>query len=305
MSTLGDFGDTAPAGIVHEGLTYAEIQGFRPLLLDLHVPAAAGAGTPVPLVVWLHGGAFWAGDRRYLPSNLSPNAVFDALVAAGIAAATIDYRLSGEARFPAQLDDLRAAIRYLRSHASEWGLDGERVGVWGESAGGTLAALAALTPSGDDADLPLAAAALWFAPTDLVALRHFSAIAGLLGDNGDNGDEGGEGGEALLAAATQASPVTHVHRGAPPFLIMHGTADATLPVKQSELLHKELLGVGARSSFVPVEDAGHVFEGHPEPQLLVDQAVAFFAQELADTVLRRGPVNLSEPPAATPQPRSS
>jgi acetyl esterase/lipase len=278
MSTPGDTGGAAPAGGVHQALTYAELQGFRPLLLDLHVPAAADATRPVPVVIWLHGGAFWAGDRRYLPSNLAPNAVFDTLVASGMAAATIDYRLSGEARFPAQLDDVRAAIRYLRSNASRWGLDAERVGVWGESSGGTLAALAALTPSGggdDDGgggDLPIAAAALWGAPTDLVALRHFSAIAGLLGDGTD---------EDLLAKAAQASPVTHVRRGAPPFLIMHGTADATLSIEQSELLHKELLTVGARSTFAPVEEAGHTFAGLPDAQPLVDRTVAFFAQEFA------------------------
>ena len=278
MSTSGDSDSavtgtgTATAGIVHEGLTYAEIQGFRPLLLDLHIPAAADVTAPVPFVVWLHGGAFWAGDRRYLPSNLAPNAVFDTLVAAGMAVATIDYRLSGEARFPAQLNDLRTAIRYLRSNASKWGLDVERVGAWGESAGGTLAALAALAPSDDDADLPITAAALWFAPADLVSLRHFSAISGLLGDSSE---------EDLLAAATQASPVTHVRPDAPPCLIMHGTADATVSVEQSELLHKELLAVGARSTFVPVEGVGHSFAGLPDVQPLVDQAVAFFSQELA------------------------
>jgi acetyl esterase/lipase len=271
MSTIGDSDSATPVSVVREGLTYAEIQGFRPLLLDLHVPSTATATSPVPVVVWMHGGAFWAGDRRHLP-----NVVSDALAAAGMAAATIDYRLSGEARFPAQLNDVRAAIGYLHSHASEWGLDINRVGVWGESAGGTLAALAALAPSGDDADaatdLPIAAAALWCAPTDLVTLRHFSAISGLLGDHAD---------EDLLAAATQASPVTHVHRDAPPFLIMHATADATLPLKQSELLHEQLLAVGARSTLVRVEDAGHVFTGHPDPQQLVDQTVAFLAQELA------------------------
>ena len=286
MSTSGDSNSAvtstgaATAGIVHEGLTYAEIQGFRPLLLDLHVPAAADVTDPVPFVVWLHGGAFWAGDRRYLPSNLAPNAVFDALVAAGIAVATIDYRLSGEARFPAQLNDLRTAIRYLRSNASTWGLDVERVGVWGESAGGTLAALAALAPSDDASDLPLAAAELWFAPTDLVSLRHFSAISGLLGDSSE---------EDLLAAATQASPVTHVRHDAPPFLIVHGTADATVSVDQSELLHKELLAVGARSTFVPVEGVGHSFAGLSNAQSLVDQAVAFFAQEFAHGRARPSP----------------
>lgn len=279
--------------VAHEGLTYAEIQGFRPLLLDLHVPATASAHSPVPVVVWMHGGAFWSGDRRYLPSDLAPNAVFDALVAAGIAAATIDYRLSGEAKYPAQLQDVRAAIRYLRSNAATWGLDPARVGVWGESAGGTLGALAALArpdaPDASDsfavpdasaasdasADEPLAAAALWCSPTDLVPLRHFSAISDLLGDTPD-----------LEAAATQASPVTHVRSDAPPFLIMHGDADTTVPVQQAELLHKTLLTAGARSTFIRVEGAGHVFAGHPNPQQLVDRAMTFFAQELATTATR-------------------
>ena len=259
-----------------EGLTYAEIQGFRPLLLDLHLPAHADAQAPVPVVVWMHGGAFWSGDRRHLPSNLAPNAVFDTLVAAGIAAATIDYRFSGEAQFPAQLHDVRAAIRFLRSNASTWGLDPARVGVWGESSGGLLGALAALSPTDDEADvpdLPIAAAATWCSPTDLVSLRHFSAIAGLLGDDGDA--------DKLKAAATLASPVTHVRADAPPFFIMHGDADRTVPVDHAELLHKSLLAAGARSEFVPVEGAGHVFDGHPNAQQLVDQVVAFFVRELA------------------------
>ncbi|MEY9854547.1 acetyl esterase/lipase [Catenulispora sp. GAS73] len=255
-----------------EGLTYAEIQGFRPLLLDLHLPAHADAQSPVPVVVWMHGGAFWSGDRRYLPPNLAPNAVFDTLVAAGMAAATIDYRFSGEAKFPAQLHDVGAAIRYLRSNASTWGLDPARVGVWGESSGGTLGALAALSPD-DEADLPIAAAATWCPPTDLVALRHFSAIAGLLGDDGDA--------DRLKAAAALASPVTHVRADAPPFLIMHGDADRKVPVDQAELLHKALVAAGARSEFVPVEGADHVFEGHPDAQQLVEEVVAFFVRELA------------------------
>ncbi|ACU73989.1 alpha/beta hydrolase fold protein-3 domain protein [Catenulispora acidiphila DSM 44928] len=271
--------------LVHEGLTYAEIQGYRPLLLDLHLPVTASPQSPVPVVVWMHGGAFWEGDRRYLPSNLAPNAVFDTLVASGIAAATIDYRLSGEATYPAQLHDVRAAIRYLRSNAATWGLDATRVGVWGESSGGTLGALAALAPTDSDAtsatnatnatnatDQPITAAALWCSPTDLVSLRHFSAISGLLG----GGDP-----EALEAAAVQASPLTHVRGDAPAFLIMHGDADRTVPVHQAELLHKALLAVGARSTFTAVEGAGHVFDGHPDAQQLVEQVVAFFAQEFA------------------------
>lgn len=255
----------------YTGLTYAAIRGYRPLLLDLHVPASASAESPAPFVVWMHGGAFWSGDRRYLPSNLAPDAVFDTLVAAGIAAATIDYRLSGEARYPAQLHDVRAAIRFLRSNAATWGLDPARVGVWGESSGGLLGALAALAPADQAADLPITAAVTWCSPTELVRLRHFSAISGLLGVPDD----------ALEAAAAQASAVTHVRSDAPPFLIMHGDADSTVPIEHAELLHEALLNVGARSTLATIKGADHVFKGHPDAQQLVDQAVAFLAQEFA------------------------
>ena len=126
----------------YEGVTYAVIPGYRPLQLDLWVPASP---TPALLVVWIHGGAWLLGDRRYLPETLQPNQLFEELVAAGLAVATIDYRHALEAQFPAQLHDAKAAIRYLRAHADVLGVDTARIGVWGESAGGHLAALVGLT----------------------------------------------------------------------------------------------------------------------------------------------------------------
>ena len=113
----------------YEGITYAAPIGYRPLQLDLWVPA--GETAAVPLVVWIHGGAWLFGDRRYLPPTLRPDQLFDELLAAGFAVATIDYRLSLEAKFPAQLHDAKAAVRYLRTHADQLGLDPGRVGVWG------------------------------------------------------------------------------------------------------------------------------------------------------------------------------
>ena len=86
---------------------------------------------PPPLVVWIHGGGFMIGDRRYLPETLRPDQVFDALLAAGLAVATIDYRHALEAPFPAQLHDAKAAVRYLRAHADELGISTERIGVMG------------------------------------------------------------------------------------------------------------------------------------------------------------------------------
>src|SRR5215213_8390258 len=126
----------------YEGITYAVAPGYRPLQLDLWVPASR---TAPPLVVWIHGGGWMFGDRRYLPETLRPDQLFDALVAAGLAVATIDYRHALEAPFPAQLHDAKAAVRYLRAHADELGISTERIGIMGESAGGHIAALVGLT----------------------------------------------------------------------------------------------------------------------------------------------------------------
>jgi acetyl esterase/lipase len=259
---------------VHEGVTYAELPGFRPLLLDLHLPADAGPGPgaarPVPVVVWIHGGAFLSGDRRYLPDTLPPGSVFEALTAAGMAVATVDYRLSGEALFPAQLDDVRAALAFLRANSERWGLDPERIGVWGESAGGLLAALAALGAGGPTG---VAAAALWYSVTDLVVLDggpdHPASL--LIGGTP----------RELPDAARAASPTTHVSFDAPPFLLLHGVDDGSMPYAQSELLHRRLLAAGASATLVPVAGADHVFAGHPEPLRLVEQTVAWLASVLA------------------------
>ncbi|MEU4396804.1 alpha/beta hydrolase [Kribbella sp. NPDC023855] len=247
----------------YDGVIYSEIAGFRPLLLDLRVPSGAG---PFPLVVWIHGGAFLFGDRRFLPATVQPGAVFDALINAGIAVATIDYRFSGEAVFPAQLDDVKAALAYLRASAKDYHLDAERVGLWGESAGGHLAALAGLTDSSG-----ISAVVAWYPLTDLSAVDPHNPetpMAKLIG--GPPAD--------LPTLAAQASPVQHVSSSAPPVLLIHGSADEELPISQSKGLHELLLAAGASSTFLPVEGAGHTFSGHDDIANLISVSVAFLAQ---------------------------
>ncbi|MFC1420826.1 alpha/beta hydrolase fold domain-containing protein [Streptacidiphilus cavernicola] len=256
---------TPTGGLVYEGISFSLPQGYRPLLLDLHLPE--GTSGPVPVVVWIHGGAFWSGDRRYLPDTVAPGAVFEALLEAGIAVATIDYRLSGEARFPAQLDDVQAALAYLRTFADTLGLDLSRLGIWGESAGATLAALAALSSEG------VSAAVLWYPATDLTAMAPENP-------DGPIGRLLGGASAQLPESAVQASPLTQVSEAAPPFLLLHGTADKQLPPRHSESLHAKLLEAGARSTYLPVPDAGHCFVGCPDVPALIDTSVAFLAQEL-------------------------
>ncbi|MCU1676901.1 MAG: Esterase/lipase-like protein [Frankiales bacterium] len=238
--------------------TFQIVHGYRPLDLDLYVPA--GVASP-PVVVWIHGGSFHSGDRRGMPPTLAPGAVFDALLSAGLAVASIDYRLSGEAHFPAQLEDVHAAISYLISHADALGVRGARLGVWGESAGGCLAALAALTSP------EVAAAVTWYAITDLTTLHPSdpqSPGSQLLGGPADS----------RPALARSASPLYRVHAGAPPFLVIHGTADEEVPFAHSQDLHDALRALGVDSSMTGVDGAGHIFTGREGeiPQLLRSSA---------------------------------
>ena len=275
---------------IYADVAYAELHGYRPLLLDLYVPPAiAEPTTPAdlpPLVIWIHGGGFHSGDRRILPETYPPNSVFDRLVAAGVAVATVDYRLSGEAIFPAQIEDVHTAIDYLRRFAPAYGFDADRIGTWGESAGGALAALAGLT-SGQ-----VSAVVAWYPLTDLAnhhAERSDSVEAELLGAAPATVPE--------LAAA--ASAVTRVTADAPPFLIVHGDADGVLPLDQSERLHQALLATGASSRLHVVPGADHCFEGYGDIGGLLDESVTFLSRMLSvATSSSESPASLSASSAA-------
>jgi acetyl esterase/lipase len=278
-------------GVRHfSGITYAVAVGYRPLQLDLWVPDSA---TPPPLVVWVHGGGFMFGDRRYLPETLRPNQVFDALLEAGLAVATIDYRHALEAPFPAQLHDAKAAVRYLRAHADELGISTERIGVAGESAGAHIAALVGLTAHRPDLEgthgvlgqsSAVDVVVDWYGPADLATMPRVAlppAIAAKLPPEmatppEDHLTRGLEG-----AARADASPVTHVTADAPPFLLVHGTADWLVPYAQSEQLHAALTAASVSSTLVPVEGAEHIFDGHDDVDGLVRLTVEYLTRALA------------------------
>lgn len=284
-------------------VTYRAVPGFRPLALDVHVPEAAVAapGDGVPLVVWVHGGAWLYGDRRRTPDVWPAGWLFEACVAAGLAVATVDYRLSGEAVFPAAFDDVRAAVRYLRAQALALGIDAGRVGVMGESAGGHLAALVAVAGTavgtdappvstaaavGDAAEVgdafagPVQAAALLYPPTDFtLPLGGHALPQAHLVDSPEALLLGGAVAAQTVRAAA-ASPVTRAHRDAPPVLLLHGDADAVVPLAQSLRLHDALVDAGATDVVLDVvPGADHCFVGvDPVPPL--ERAVAFLAARL-------------------------
>lgn len=243
----------APDTRVLRGIPYAEVEGARPLELDLWLPEA-GRG-PAPLVLFVHGGAWRRGRRddmglRTRQWNPGP---FARIAAAGLAVACADYRLSGEARFPAPLDDLRAALRWLELRAPELGLDPARTVVWGESAGGHLASLLALDPA-----VAASGAVIWYAPSDLTLPR------------GPFDPRSATTSEALLLGAAPAavperaraaSPVARVHRGAPPFLLVHGERDTMVPGAHSEALAARLREAGVPVELRTVPGADHCWHG--------------------------------------------
>ena len=231
------------------------------LLLDLFLPASHEG--PVPVVLWVHGGGWFTGDR-----TLSPD-LAERVRATGMAMASIEYRLSGEALFPAQLHDVRAAIRFLRTIASRFGLDPRAIGVWGASAGGHLAALAGLTghlealPDEPEAsgNVAVQAVVASYAPVDLAEVVA-EAVAARPGTDGRDAPEsrliGGLPSE-LADMARQASPLHRVGPGAPPFQLSHGTGDVLVSHRQGERLHEALTAAGGSSELYLIDGYKHGF----------------------------------------------
>ena len=217
---------------------------FSAQRLDLYWPSE-GAG-PFPGIVAIHGGAFLGGDKR--DDQVRPML---AGLTRGYAVASLNYRLSGEACFPALIHDARAAIRWLRVNAAEHRLDPTRFAAWGGSAGGYLALMVGLTANRPDLDDPalgapgessaVQAVVDWFGPTDFLKMDTQLAESGLAPAPGDE-HNGPRSPESLLLGrpitdapelVTRANPETYVHASAPPTLIQHGLRDPIVPHQQS------------------------------------------------------------------------
>ncbi|MDG4781796.1 alpha/beta hydrolase [Micromonospora sp. WMMD961] len=277
-----------PDRIEHRDIVVNEVPGFRPLTLDLVVPVAAPR--PVPVLVWIHGGAWLFGSPKQPADWLMEADPFTAAIQAGFAVASAQYRLSGEAPFPAQLDDVKAAVRWLRRHCDTVGVDRERIGVWGESAGGHLASMVALT--GDDRDdSGVQAAVCWYAPSNLLTMQSQAHPSGTIDHDAADSPESLLIGAPLAEnpeAGRAASPVTYVTDQAPPILLVHGDQDLVVPVGQSEELAAALTAAGAEVELSVVRGADHCFGGAPLEPLIRD-TLAFFIRVLAPDLTARYP----------------
>lgn len=266
---------TASAGTftVHEALEFASPDGVS-LLMDLRVPDAVG---PHPVIVYLHSGAWIMGDRFGGPAVRQASR--------GYAVASIEYRLAPDHIWPAQVEDTKAAIRWLRANAARFRLDPERIAIFGTSAGAHIGSVAATSGGvswleGIDLGNPQFSSSVkavvdLYGPTDLLRLEADKIDCIPL-----DGNASWMPMSQLMGCAIQecqewtrtASPMSYVTRDDPPFLIMHGMLDCLVSYKQSIALHEKLVEAGVGSSLVLIprgEHGGRLFD-EPQYKQMID-----------------------------------
>lgn len=282
--------------------TYETLPGYRPMKLDLFLPPKRfDAQGPRPFVFYIHGGGWAAGGPRRSAAYKDWPRVLASLSAQGYVVASVGYRFAREAPFPAAIQDVKAAIRWLKANASLYHVDPNRGMTWGQSAGGHLAALAAVScgvpalappprvaassttveiqdSAAAGADLQsdcVQGAVAWFGIYDFGALYPGSGTAGNALGQFLGCTSAGCTPEQLRAA----SPLSYVSTKAPPMLIMHGTEDKTVPLSQSQAFYAALQAAGVASRLIIVPGVGHSWIG-PTPA----QTQAASRQALAQSV---------------------
>lgn len=262
-----------PAYYMISNLTYAQVPawyGHTMQDLKLHLLMPEDAKKEYPCIVWLCGGGWMQIDKSAHMIYLAD------LARRGFVVASVEYRMSVEEHMPAQICDVKAAIRYLRAHAKQFHIDADKIGLMGESAGGYLTCLAALDDDPVyevgaylDYSSSVQAACPWYPPTQFATCEV----------NVSENDESLSAASLLLGKSLKKhgaefinyDPVEHVTKDAPPFLILHGTKDETVPFEQSVLLHDKLEKANVDVTLVAIEGANHA-------------DLQFFQQEVWDMI---------------------
>jgi acetyl esterase/lipase len=293
--------------------TYVDGSGVtQNLQLELLVPQ--GVSGPVPVVLWIHGGGWRTGSRLPVPTRASN------LCASGYAVASVDYRLTTTALWPAQIQDVRGAVRWLRAHAAQYGLDVDRFGAWGDSAGGHLAAFLAFSggvgtitvgsftldlegsigDSGGNLDQSSRVQAVvdWYGATDVLQMHFYPTTVNHDGSGSDESKFLGGPIQDRAELAATANPVTYVDPDDPPLLIMHGTLDKLIPFNQSQLLVDAMKAAGAGgipARLYPVVGAGHGGASSFDKTAILQVVYDFF-----DSILKGSGPLTAGPPTAPP-----
>ncbi len=275
LSMLAGCSSWQPAGVkVERNLVYAQVDGTS-LHLDLYEPDHPVGRLPV--VVWIHGGAWNSGSKYPCPISF--------IAAQNLAIVSLDYRLTQTAPFPAQLHDCKGAIRWLRAHADQYRLDADHIGIFGSSAGGHLALLLATvhdhpelegTVGGNnDRSSAVQCVCAFYPPTDLNLLvtnpatrsNPQSVVAQLIGGAVDS----------HLDLARAASPLTYVDKNCAPVFLLHGEADTLVPADQSRIMFAALRQAGVEAQLETVPHQGH---GISAPPAAAKKIYAFFNRHL-------------------------
>nr|WP_321357140.1 alpha/beta hydrolase [uncultured Draconibacterium sp.] len=244
-----------PGGVVgYQDLVYQQISGYRPQRLDLYLPA--DTTTTHPLIMYIHGGGWQNGHSRNSGAFDNWPATLAMLASRGYVVTSINYRLGGEEKFPAAVQDVKTAIRWLRANAGEYGIDKDKFMVWGASAGGHLAALAGTSGGVEELEpvnLPdelatesdqVQATVCWYGIFDLTGM----------------GEGGGPGGY-FAGKAKLASPVNYVDETDGAFLLIHGSEDPVIPYQQSIDFNELLTANNLKSSVHIIPGVAHSFIG--------------------------------------------
>jgi acetyl esterase/lipase len=247
------------------------------LKMDLIRPVSA---TPTPAIVFVSGNGWRSVDRAALIPQLAPFAKAGYLVAA------IEYRIIGEATFPEPLKDVKTAIRFLRANAARYNINPDRLGTWGNSAGGQLASMAGAT-----ADMPefgndkwpghssaVQAVATWYGAFDLSTTTGQSPESYLYVENAHLGFNTRD--PANAERVRKANPQAYVSAATPPFMLVHGTEDTQVPFRQSEAMHDALKDAGVEATLVKVQGAGHSFGQVSSNPEVISAMKAFFDKHL-------------------------
>jgi acetyl esterase/lipase len=278
---------------VQTDIVYSTVAGFRPLRLDLYTPDAQG---PRPLVIFIHGGGWTTGMKRTTSNFSDFPGVLAGLAERGFSVASIEYRLSSEAPFPAAVLDAKAAVRFLRANAKRFGINPDRIAIWGGSAGAHLTAMTALScadpyfvaedKTHSNVSDCVQAWVGWYGPYDIAEMLQASIkaanMAGL--EMSAQAKAETEGGIRFFGCSLtgcpdgvfeHASPMAYVDAKDPPALLMHGTSDTLVPYAQSEALLRKLQAAGVKSKLTLIEGVGHGWVGaeHSKTELASRQAV--------------------------------
>lgn len=236
-------------------------------------------GKPSPLLIWIHGGAFMSGDKA------ENHAIWPELMSEGYAVATLNYRLSGDAKWPAQITDCKAAIRFLRAHAKDYNLAPAHIAVWGSSAGGHLAALVGTSGSASKLDVgehldqssAVSCAVDMFGPIDFEKMPQFKS------PTSPEAKMWGRATSEALDLAREACPITYLTPNTPPVLILHGDADNVIHISQSQHFHDAMQKARTPGDFITLPGVGH---SHVDVWMEERKRIlAFFMHHLSKDVL--------------------